>query len=451
MASHERLKELGLFDARAPRYTSYPPANHFKGAVGPDTAAEWMQAIRPGAHVSLYLHIPYCRRLCWFCACRTQGTSTDRPLIPYLALLKDELALVGAHLPQDVKISQIHLGGGTPTLLPPALLRDLGAVLADFRPSAPNMQFSVEIDPTEVDAARIDALQEIGMTRASIGVQDFDPLVQDSIGRTQSFEQTRDVVDMLRAAGIRSLNMDILYGLPHQTRARMADSVQRVLSLHPDRVALYGYAHVPWMAKRQVMIPSEALPGAEARLELFDTARRLFMWDGYREIGIDHFAREGDSLAEADRMRRLRRNFQGYTDDASDVLIGLGASAISRYPQGYAQNISTSSRYAAAIREGRLATERGHVMTPEDSLRADMIESLMCDFMIDMGKLSRKHDVALDKLLVLTAPLRARFAGYIEVSDTCIRLTDSSRLIARLAAQELDAYQMAEGRHSRAM
>lgn len=451
MASHDRLRKLGLFDARAPRYTSYPPANHFTSGVTAQDAAAWMGAVAPGARVSLYLHIPYCRRLCWFCACRTQGTSTDRPLAPYMKLLKAELALVGQALPQDVKISQIHLGGGTPTLLPPAMLHDLGAVLAEFRPWAPDMQFSVEIDPTEVDAPRIDALREIGMTRASIGVQDFDPVVQDSIGRSQSFTQTREVVDMLRAAGVQSLNMDILYGLPHQNRARMADSVQRVLSLHPDRVALYGYAHVPWMAKRQVMIPADALPGAEARLELFDTARRLFMWDGYREIGIDHFAREGDSLAEADRRQTMRRNFQGYTDDTSDVLIGLGASAISRYPQGYAQNISMSSRYATAIDEGVLATERGHVMTAEDSLRADMIERLMCRFALDLPDMAQKHAVPVAGLMDRTAALRTRFADQIEVRDGCIRITESPRLIARLAAQELDGYQMIEGRHSRAM
>ncbi len=451
MSSVKQLRELGLFDARVPRYTSYPPANHFSEAVGPEQAAQWMQVIPSGARVSLYLHIPYCRRLCWFCACRTQGTSTDRPLIPYLALLKDELALVGARLRPDVSISQIHLGGGTPTLLNPAMIAELGAALDAFRPRAPDMQFSVEIDPTEVDAARIDALRAIGMTRASIGVQDFDPLVQDAIGRTQSFEQTRDVVDMLRAAGVDSLNMDILYGLPHQTRARMADSVQRVLSLNPDRVALYGYAHVPWMAKRQVMIPADALPDAEVRIDLFDTARRLFVWDGYREIGIDHYARETDSMATADAKGTLRRNFQGYTDDTSDVLIGLGASAISRYPQGYTQNISTSSRYASAVQEGRLPTERGHAMSHEDSLRAAMIESLMCRFSLDLNALAAAHGESYAAMLDRTAALRSRYADHISLQDGVIRITRAPRIIARLVAQAVDGYSMPEGRHSRAM
>ncbi|MCC5974503.1 MAG: oxygen-independent coproporphyrinogen III oxidase [Rubellimicrobium sp.] len=451
MSSHDRLRELGLFDARTPRYTSYPSANHFSDAVDAQTTAGWISAIPARARISLYVHIPYCRRLCWFCACRTQGTATDRPLVPYLAYVLKELELVGRYLRPDVQVGQIHLGGGTPTLLSPQMIRELGAALTEFRPLARDLQFSVEIDPTEVDAARIEALIDAGMTRASIGVQDFDPVVQDAIGRAQSYAETRDVVEGLRASGVGSVNMDILYGLPFQTRARMADSVQRVLSMTPDRVALYGYAHVPWMAKRQVMIPADALPGAEERLQLFDTARRLFVWDGYQEIGIDHYARPEDSLAVADREGRLRRNFQGYTDDGSDALIGIGASAISRFRQGYAQNISTSSRYSTAVEEGRLATERGHAMSAEDSLRADMIEDLMCRFELDLNALSDRHGVGMAGLMERTARLRSRFGAEIEVSDGRIRLTEASRLIARLAAQELDAYFAPEGRHSRAM
>ncbi len=451
MSSHDRLRQVGLFDARAPRYTSYPPANHFTDQTGAGDAAEWMAQVPSGSRVSLYLHIPYCRRLCWFCACRTQGTSTDRPLVSYLQYLKAELALVSATLPDDVVLSQIHLGGGTPTLLPPEMLEELGEAIADFRPRSHDNTFSVEIDPTEVDEDRIAALMKIGMTRASIGVQDFDPEVQESIGRIQSFEQTSDVVNMLRDAGIGSLNMDVLYGLPHQTKSRMADSVQRVLSLAPDRVALYGYAHVPWMAKRQILIPTDALPKAEERLELFDTARRLFMWDGYREIGIDHYAREGDTLAEADRTRTLRRNFQGYTDDTAEVLIGLGASAISRFPQGYAQNHSTSSRYASAVTEGRLATVRGYAMSDEDKLRAKMIENLMCRFELDFKALSDTFGVTIESLKERVAHVPERFGDYVDMRGNKLRITESARLIARLVANELDTFAMLDGRHSRAL
>ena len=451
MTTQSELRDLGLFDARVPRYTSYPPANHFSEATGPELTAQWLSAVPVKGRVSLYVHIPYCRRLCWFCACRTQGTSTNRPLVPYLEQIAKEFAIVDQYLPKDVRVSHIHLGGGTPTILDPELIEQLGSIVNTFRPKDDDLEFSVEIDPTEVDQARIDALRKIGMTRASIGVQDFDPLVQNSIGREQSYEDTRNVVNMLRAAGVMSLNMDILYGLPHQTRARLTDSVQKVLSLSPDRVALYGYAHVPWMAKRQVMIPSEALPHAEDRLKLFETARKLFVWDGYEEIGIDHYARPEDSLAIAARQGTMRRNFQGYTEDSAEVLIGFGASAISRYPQGYAQNHSTSSRYAAAIEAGSLATARGHAMTRDDLLRGAMIDDLMCQFELDTEALAHRFGTTQLAIFDMTESLRHRFADYIDVKGSKIRLIKDARLIARLAAQEIDAYLMPDGRHSRAM
>ncbi|MBP1807571.1 oxygen-independent coproporphyrinogen III oxidase [Rubellimicrobium aerolatum] len=451
MASHELLRDVGLFDARAPRYTSYPPANHFAGGVGPDQVASWLESIPSGTRVSLYAHIPYCRRLCWFCACRTQGTTTDRPLIPYLAQLKSELALVGRHLRPDVEVAAIHLGGGTPTILPPAMLAELCDALNTFRPLARDLAFSVEIDPTEIDRPRLDVLAAAGMTRASIGVQDFDETVQEAIGRAQGYQLTRDVVEMIRATGVSSLNMDMLYGLPHQTRARMTDTVQKILSLSPDRLALYGYAHVPWMAKRQVLIDANALPGSEERLDLFEAAARMFAWDGYEPIGIDHFARPDDPLATAAREGRMRRNFQGYTEDGADVLIGLGASAISRYPQGYAQNSSKSSAYAMAVKKGSLATERGHAFSADDLLRSDMIERLMCRFDLDLPAIASAHGLPVPEVSRLAEPLRRRFADWIEERDGTLRLVRSPRLIARMAAQAIDAYAMPEGRHSRAL
>jgi len=451
MTNLARLHELGLFDARAPRYTSYPPANHFTNTVGGADVAAWQAALPAGARVSLYLHVPFCRRLCWFCACRTQGTATDRPIIPYLSYLHEELRLVAQSLPADVVVSHIHLGGGTPTLLSPEMFAELGAALAAFRPVAEDLQFSVEIDPTEVDAPRIAALRGIGMNRVSIGVQDFDPVVQEAIGRIQSYETTREVVEILRAHGIGSINMDLLYGLPHQNVARIADSVDKLLSLSPDRVALYGYAHVPWVAKRQVLIPEEALPGAEERYDLFETARTRFLRAGYREIGIDHFAREGDSMAAADRDGTLRRDFQGYTVDDSVALVGLGASAISRYPQGYAQNNPSSSLYATAIEAGRLATLRGHAFSDDDRLRSRMIEDLMCRFTLDLPRIAAAHGVEVARLRVMVAPALAAFGDAVRLRDDRLEIVESPRLIARMVAQELDAYGRPEGHHSRAL
>ncbi len=451
MTNSTRLRELGVFDARAPRYTSYPPANHFSKDVTGETVAGWQAALPPGARVSLYLHIPFCRRLCWFCACRTQGTATDRPIIPYLSYLYHELDLISRNLPEDIVISHVHLGGGTPTLLSPGMFAEMGRALRGFRPMADDLQFSVEIDPTEVDAPRIAALREIGMNRASIGVQDFDPMVQQAIGREQSYETTREVVDILRDHGIDSVNMDILYGLPHQNVERISDSVEKLLSMQPDRVALYGYAHVPWVAKRQVLIPEEALPDAEGRFALENAARALFLRDGYREVGIDHFARETDSMAKADRDGTLRRNFQGYTVDDSVALVGLGASAISRYPQGYAQNIHSSSLYATAVEAGRMATDRGHVFSADDRLRAQMIEDLMCRFTLDLPKLAQTHGTDAARLRPIVAPLLARFPESVTFDGNRLEISESPRVLARLAALEVDAWHTPEGRHSRAL
>ncbi|MGB3315950.1 MAG: radical SAM protein, partial [Albidovulum sp.] len=333
MTTESQLSRLGLFDARVPRYTSYPTAPHFNSHIGPSDFGAWVEAIPHGARISLYIHVPFCRRLCWFCACRTQGTTSVEPVRAYVETLKAELKLLKARLPGGVTLSRLHWGGGTPTLMPAPVMRELADAIFEAVPMGEGGEFSVEIDPNEIDSARLDALAAAGMNRASIGVQDFDPAIQKLIGRDQSFEITRKAADMIRERGVASLNADILFGLPDQSATRIAASVQKLLSLNPDRVALYGYAHVPWMARRQVMIPSDALPRPEERLKLFEAARELFVTDGYDEIGIDHFALPTDGLARAARSGRLRRNFQGYTDDTAEALIGLGASSISRFPQ----------------------------------------------------------------------------------------------------------------------
>ena len=450
MDTESQLQRLGLFDARVPRYTSYPTAPQFTPAIGPDRTADWIAAIRAGSSVSLYLHVPFCRRLCWFCACRTQGTRTDAPVRAYAETLLAEIALLRARMAPGVRLSRLHWGGGTPTLMPPEMITRLAGAIIDAFPLAEDAEFSVEIDPNEIDAARMDALAAAGMNRASIGVQDFDPAIQKLIGRDQTFAVTADAVRMIRERGITSLNADILYGLPHQDDRRISETVQKLLALNPDRVALYGYAHVPWMSKRQVMIQDDTLPGAEARLRLFETARRLFLADGFDEIGIDHFARPADGLAVARRDGHLRRNFQGYTDDRAPVLIGLGASSIARFPQGFAQNAPATGAYTAAIRAGRLATTRGHAFTPDDLWRARMIESLMCDFRIDAAEMMRDHGLTADALAALFAPVKARFGAMVDLGPDGLSIPERGRPLTRMIAQSFDAYQPAKG-HSLAI
>ena len=451
MNTESQLARLGLFDARVPRYTSYPTAPQFSAAVGASQFGNWVAAVPPGSRISLYLHVPFCRRLCWFCACRTQGTSSEDPVIAYVETLQTELKLLKRILPEGVTLSRLHWGGGTPTMMPARQMTALAKAVFDVVPLGDGAEFSVEIDPNEIDDARLDALAAAGMNRASIGVQDFDPEIQQVIGRDQSYEMTRAAVEMIRARGVTSLNADILFGLPHQTRARLADSVQKLLSLSPDRVALYGYAHVPWMARRQQMIPSDTLPRPEERLALFETARQLFVWDGYAEIGIDHFARPSDRLAVAAQNGTLKRNFQGYTDDTAEVLIGLGASSISRFPQGYAQMNPATSGWTKAVREGAFAIVRGHAFQGEDKLRARIIEALMCDFAVETEALVRDFGASREALEALFAPVADKFRPFVLHDSRGLSIPPEGRPLTRMIATHFDEYAMAKTGHSSAI
>jgi len=451
MQTLTQLRRLGLFDARVPRYTSYPTAPQFKPGVGERHVTNWLEAVPAGSSVSVYLHVPFCRRLCWFCACRTQGTQTAEPVGAYVETLSKELALVKARLPEGVEIEHLHWGGGTPTLLEPQMITELSAAVFDMAPLADGAQFSVEIDPTEVDGARLDALAAAGLNRASIGVQDFDPMIQEVIGRPQSYEITLDAVEMLRARGIRSLNVDLLYGLPHQTEARITDSVEKVISLGPDRIALFGYAHVPWMSKRQQLIPTEALPSPEARLELYNTARDLFVGAGFEEIGIDHFAKPEDGLAVAHRNGTMHRNFQGYTEDKSPALIGIGASSIARYPQGYAQNEPATSKYQERVRRGELPIAKGHVFAGDDLLRGRIIELLLCDFRADLGAVAEEFSVATDDVIAMTEGLNDALPGTTTLEAGVLTILDDARPLARIIARYFDAYDMSAAGHSQAV
>ncbi|MEL6586208.1 MAG: oxygen-independent coproporphyrinogen III oxidase [Pseudomonadota bacterium] len=448
MTQDTLLTDHGLFTARAPRYTSYPTAPHFSKTVDGAQVATWLSSIPDGAQISLYVHIPFCRRLCRFCACRTQGTQTDAPLRPYLDRLKREVAMVAAKIGGPVSLSRLHWGGGTPTILPAEMIRELAETIFAHFPLAAGGEFSVEIDPTMIDAERLDALAAGGMTRVSLGVQDFAPKVQEAIGRPQTREQTRDTIDGLRARGITGVNLDLLYGLPFQTGITLTETLQAALALNPDRLALYGYAHVPWVARRQVTIPSDALPDGRARLDLFRIAARLLAADGYVPIGIDHFAQPGDGLAQAAKAGALRRNFQGYTDDQADVLIGLGASSISRFPQGYAQNDAGTSGWGRMVDAGDLPITRGHSFSDDDRLRAALIERILCDFRVN------GRDVAA-ALGQDPAPAQALLSALAQRWPDVLIGGATKRLVvpelARLVAQDLDAYAQDGARHSMAL
>ena len=451
MDTYQQLSRHGLFDAKVPRYTSYPPANHFQPQAGREHQAEWLSSVAEGAEVSLYLHIPFCKRLCWFCACRTQGTKSMRPVETYIDTLIREVEMVRARLPRAISMSRLHLGGGTPTILPAGTMARLLDKVFEVFEVAGAFEFSVEIDPTEASDDLLQTLIDRGMNRASIGVQDFDPQVQAAIGRLQTFDQTHRVITTLRAAGLTSLNMDLLYGLPHQTGASLSDTLQKVLALQPDRLALYGYAHVPWMSKRQVMIDEAALPSPEKRFSLTELARRQLVADGFQEIGIDHFARPGDGLALARDTGRLRRNFQGYTDDPAETLIGLGASAISRFAQGYVQNASATSIYQGYLQNGELAGLRGYQMEGADALVARMIELLMCDFEISTEQMVQEFPDQTSLVLPILQRLRERFSDVVRFDGSLLRLEEAARPLVRVIAASIDQFQADKIAHSAAV
>ena len=441
---------LTKYSGAVPRYTSYPTAPHFHEGVDCGKYAQWLQAITADERISLYLHIPYCDRLCWFCACHTKHTLKYEPISIYLEALKKEIAAVGAMVSRDAAVTAVHFGGGSPTMVRPDDMIDLMNVLRSAFRFADDVEISVEMDPNDLDEPRYDALAAIGMTRASLGVQDFHPEVQKAINRIQTFEQTKSVVEAVRARGVHSVNCDILYGLPHQTEATVAETVRDILSLAPDRIALFGYAHVPWMKKHQTMIREEVLPGLEERFAQMSLAASLLVDAGYEPVGIDHFALPRDRMAIAAREGRLRRNFQGYTDDAAEALIGLGASSIGQFPQGYVQNMPATGEYQRMADAGGLAAVRGVEVSDDDRLRRRVIEEIMCRFTFSFTDLRAEFGNAVDAIVAeARAFAQSNQDGICLIEGDRFVITEAGRPFARTIAAVFDGYlSSGKGRHS---
>ena len=395
-AATSRSLDLDLirkYSIPGPRYTSYPPATKFTAeleslaleeAIGDDN--------RPGAGpISLYFHLPFCESRCWFCGCNTVITRRRDSAAEYLDDLAREMALTAARVDRTRAVTQIHLGGGTPTFFPPDELRRLGALLRETFPQrAPDCEFSVEIDPRRLTAEHVTALREIGATRASLGVQDTNPRVQLAIHRIQPQTVNQQAFAWLRENGFRSINVDLIYGLPLQTPASFARTIDDVLSLGPDRLSVFSYAHVPWIKPAQKIFDDrEQLPDAEQKLAMFAVAHEKLTAAGYLDIGLDHFARPDDELAIAQREGTLHRTFQGYSTRGGASLYSFGMSSISATPDTYRQNFKTLPEWKAALDAGRLPIERGLRLTPEDSRRRTIIMRLMCDRRLDFAALSR--------------------------------------------------------------
>ncbi|MBU6419504.1 MAG: oxygen-independent coproporphyrinogen III oxidase [Proteobacteria bacterium] len=447
---------IARYDGRVPRYTSYPTAPHFHGGIGAEAYAAWLAALPSDAELSLYLHVPFCDRLCLYCGCHTTVAHHERPKRTYAQAMAQEIGLVAATLGRRARVSHIHWGGGTPTALPNGCLAGLmDLIRARFDVKA-DAEIAIEIDPAALPAEKLAALGGIGLTRASLGVQDFDETVQKAIGRMQSFEETRAVAEGLRRQGVTSINLDLIYGLPYQTEASVTRTAWLALELAPDRAAVFGYAHVPWMKKHQKLISEAALPDGPMRLRQEAAIRAVLEREGgMLPVGLDHYALPSDAMAWAARAGALQRGFQGYTTDSAPVLIGLGASAIGTLPQGYVQNQPGIPAYEAIIAAGRLPVVRGVALNDEDRLRRAVIERIMCGLAVDLPAMARDFAAAPDALLAAAAPLSGFAAdGLVEWDGATLRMTPRGRPFMRNVAALFDAYLPAvsdQPRHARAV
>ena len=435
---------LKYLDRRVPRYTSYPTAVQFGTEVTAQTYADWLCALPETTALSLYLHVPFCAELCFYCGCNTTVVRHYEPVEAYVELLRREIAMVGERVTARRAVN-LHWGGGTPTMLRQDDFGQVMNALAATFGFAADAELAVEIDPRTIDRDYALALAKFGINRASLGVQDFDVEVQRAVGRFQSYEQTARVVDWFREAGMSGVNLDLMYGLPYQTEATLQRTIEQTLKLDADRIALFGYAHVPWMKKHQQLIPEAALADTEGRFKQSRLAAQMLIDAGYTPIGLDHFAKNTDLLARRQRERRLHRNFQGYTTDEAGTLIGFGTSAIGSLPQGYAQNASNTVDYRQAINAGQLATVRGRALSDEDRLRREVISSLMCNLHVDLAAICAAHKVSADHF----AGELKRLDDYVEEgivvrSGAELRMPEEARPFVRTVAAVFDQYLTAD-------
>jgi len=430
-----------LLTRRLPRYTSYPTAPHFHDGIGAGDYQTWLAALDPAAPVSLYLHTPFCHELCWFCGCNTRVVRRESVIADYLDHLIAEIDLVAEALPDRLSISHIHLGGGSPnTLGHNGLIRLIKHLRQQFDINTES-EIAIELDPRSSDDDFITACGDAGISRASLGVQDLNPTVQKAINRIQPYEQIAHVVERLRAAGIQDINVDLMYGLPHQTVPGLLTSTEQIRQLRPDRIALFGYAHVPWMKKHQALIDEALLPSpAERRLQ-HDSVSTQLVNSGYLAIGMDHFARRGTTMADSHAAGTLRRNFQGYTTDPATTLLSFGASAIGMTPHGYVQNETDVRRWRSDIKDRMLPIVKGISTDRDDRVRRALIERLMCDMTVDIDQTATQFGYSIKDFPTETDALRQLCEdGLIEFENGTVRIPPKNHVFVRIIASVFDQY-----------
>jgi oxygen-independent coproporphyrinogen-3 oxidase len=438
---HELVERFG---GRGPRYTSYPTADRFQPRFEPAnyTQALLERAGRRGAPLGLYMHVPFCRTICYYCGCNKIGTKHQEKSTEYVRALLREMDLVTSLIGRGQRLSHLHFGGGTPTFMLDEEFAQIFEAIGRHFDVAPDGEYSIEIDPRTVTPKRLWTLRALGLNRVSLGIQDFDPLVQAAVNRIQPYEETRELIDAAREAGFHSINADLIYGLPKQTLAGFERTLELTIAAAPDRVALYQYAHLPQLFKPQRRIHDAELPTATVRAQLFERAVQMFGQAGYVFLGLDHFARADDELAIAQREGRLHRNFQGYCSHDSGDLIALGVSAISSVGSVYAQNEKTLSAYYERLALGELPICRGISVGTDDFIRRDVIQSLMCNFRVWWPAIEQTHGIVASEYFAdAIADLQPMHeAGAIRIDATGIEVLAKGRLLVRAVAMPFDRY-----------
>ena len=427
---------LRYAEYNVPRYTSYPTAADFTPAIGAGDHKEWLAGLNRQESISIYLHVPYCREICLYCGCNTKMAVRDEVISRYRRALEAEIGLVANLIGNVPGVGRLHWGGGTPSILGLDGLQSVLAVLANHFPRDPACEQAIELDPRYVTAELADGLAALGVTRASLGVQDVNPLVQAAIGRIQPLATVELAVKRLRSAGITNLNFDLIYGLPLQTPESIRETCALVSAMAPDRIASFGYAHLPRLKANQRRIDDAALPSLAQRIDQAELVAEELTARGYVRIGIDHFAVPADSLVTASRSGKLHRNFQGYTEDDKRVLLGFGASSISTFVEGFVQNIPDVPKYVQEIEAGSLASARGCRLDEDDSRRGRIIERLMCDFFVDVAAIAPEVDFSRE--FSMLAPMIGD--GLVEIKGTNLIVTDAGRPVVRVVAAAFDNY-----------
>jgi oxygen-independent coproporphyrinogen-3 oxidase len=430
------------YNRPGPRYTSYPTAPIWKEDFGADDLDKcYVQAEERGTPISIYMHIPFCESLCLFCACNVSIQRNKNVAIPYLESLNREIEYVGKHVSRKRPVIQFHWGGGTPTYLTPIQMEELfGHARARFS-FAPDAEIGIEVDPRVTTRAHLETLRRLGFNRLSLGIQDFEAKVQQTIHRIQPYEMTRDLMLHARELGFQSLNIDLIYGLPFQTAGSFQATIDQALTLSPDRVAMFSYAHVPWLKKQQGSFQKH-LPEGMEKFRIFQAGLERFLASGYVYIGMDHFARPGDELAVAQQNRTLHRNFQGYTTKAGADLYGMGVSAISSIGDAYAQNQREVPAYEAHVAQRGIATMRGYHLSEDDRIRRAVIGRLLCHTVILKHEIEREFQIAFDSYFALELARleEPRHEGLVNLGPDEIRVTPLGRIFIRNVAMTFDRY-----------